>query len=237
MSLLRVTGLAAGYGGHRVVHGIDLTVAAGEVSVIIGPNGAGKSTALKAIAGLIAVYEGKVEVAEQDVTGRTPAVIAHAGAAFVPQERNIFRSLSVADNLAIGAWLRPAEKKRRQAEVLDLFPDLRAKMKVSAGLLSGGQRQMVAVAMALMVEPKLLLLDEPTAGLSPALVGDMLALFQRLAAQTGVASLIVEQNAYEALRHADRGTVLVDGHVARTGVAAELLADKQIGELFLGKAA
>lgn len=237
MSALVVSNLHAGYGGHDVVHGIDIEIGEREVVVVIGPNGAGKSTALKAIAGLVSISRGSVKLNDRDITGWSPAEIAAAGAAFVPQEHNVFRSLSVAENLAIGGWLRPEMLHERTTEVLELFPELRRKLKTAAGLLSGGERQMVAVAMALMVNPKVLLLDEPTAGLSPLLVGQMLALLRRLTVQAGIAALVVEQNAQAALGVADRGYVLVDGSVARTGAASALLADPTTGALFLGEAA
>lgn len=236
MNVLSVRGLRTGYGDQEIVHALDLDLSAAEVAVIIGPNGAGKSTALKAIAGMAKVFGGQVLVAGRDVTGQMPSTIASAGAAFVPQERNVFPSLTVAENLAIGGWLKRRDRRRR-TEMLELFPELQPKLKTPAGLLSGGQRQMVAVAMALMVEPKLLLLDEPTAGLSPALVEGMLALVKRLAVEAGVAALIVEQNAQQALRAADRGYILVDGVLVRSGQAAELLSDPGTGVLFLGEAA
>mgnify|MGYP001207954019 CR=1 FL=1 len=235
MNVLSVRGLRTGYGDQEIVHALDLDLSAAEVAVIIGPNGAGKSTALKAIAGMAKVFGGQV-LAGRDVTGQMPSTIASAGAAFVPQERNVFPSLTVAENLAIGGWLKRRDRRRR-TEMLELFPELQPKLKTPAGLLSGGQRQMVAVAMALMVEPKLLLLDEPTAGLSPALVEGMLALVKRLAVEAGVAALIVEQNAQQALRAADRGYILVDGVLVRSSQAAELLSDPGTGVLFLGEAA
>jgi branched-chain amino acid transport system ATP-binding protein/neutral amino acid transport system ATP-binding protein len=236
MTLLRVTGLRAGYGAAEVVHGVDLHVAAGEMVAVLGPNGAGKSTMLKAIAGAAPVTGGEVVVDGTNVAGAGAATIAARGAAYVPQERNIFRSLTVRENLDLGGWLVRGEIAARRAAVLDLLPELRRLTGRVAGRLSGGERQVLAVGMALMVSPRLLLVDEPTAGLSPALVGRLLALLRRLA-EGGIAVLLVEQNARAAIGCSDRAMILVDGRIAFSGGTDELLAAPDLGALFLGAAA
>lgn len=236
MSLLEVTGLAAGYGGVAIIQDVALTVETAELVALLGPNGAGKSTLMGAIAGARRPMAGTVRLSGREVTGIDPAALVSAGAALVPQRKNVFRSLSVAENLAIGAWPDRAAAGRRREEVLALFPPLAAALRRQAGLLSGGQRQMLALGMALMAGPKLLLLDEPTAGLSPALVEEALAAVVALK-RAGVAALLVEQNAREALRHADRALVLAAGRIIRQGSAAELLAAPDLGALFLDGAA
>ncbi len=236
MTELTITGLAAGYGGRAIIADVSFRVAPGELVALLGPNGAGKSTLMAAIAGTMKPLAGQVHLDGREVTGMAPARLASLGMALVPQRRNVFRTLSVAENLAIGAWLAPREARARRDEVLALFPALRLALPRAAGLLSGGQRQMLALGMALMAGPRLLLLDEPTAGLSPALVEETLIAIARLRA-AGIGTLLVEQNAREALRHADRALVLAGGRVARRGTAAELLAEPDLGALFLGVAA
>jgi branched-chain amino acid transport system ATP-binding protein/neutral amino acid transport system ATP-binding protein len=236
MTLLEVRGLAAGYGGREVVSDIGLDVGKAEIVALLGPNGAGKSTLLSAIAGLLRPLRGSVFLDGREVTGLEPAALAAVGAALVPQRRNVFRTLSVAENLAIGAWPDRAQAARRRDDVLALFPPLGAALRRPAGLLSGGQRQMLALGMALMAGPRLLLLDEPTAGLSPALVEEALLAVAALK-PAGVAVLLVEQNAREALRHADRALVLAAGRMVREGSAEELLAAPDLGALFLEGAA
>lgn len=236
MTLLEVRGLAAGYGGREVVADIGFDVGRAEIVALLGPNGAGKSTLLSAIAGLLRPLRGSVRLDGREVTGLEPAALAAVGAALVPQRRNVFRTLSVAENLAIGAWPDRGQATRRRDEVLALFPPLRAALRRPAGLLSGGQRQMLALGMALMAGPRLLLLDEPTAGLSPALVEEALLAVAALK-PAGVAVLLVEQNAREALRHADRALVLAAGRMVREGTAEQLLASPDLGALFLEGAA
>ncbi len=236
MTLLTVEALAASYGGREVVSDVSLVVGEAELVALLGPNGAGKSTLLGAIAGSLRPMRGRVLLGGREVTGLDPAALAAAGAALVPQRRNVFRSLSVAENLAIGAWPDRRQAARRRDEVLALFPALAGALRKPAGLLSGGQRQMLALGMALMAGPRLLLLDEPTAGLSPALVEEALLAVTELK-RAGVAALLVEQNAREALRHADRAIVLAAGRVVREGSAAELLAAPDLGALFLEGAA
>jgi ABC-type branched-subunit amino acid transport system ATPase component len=236
MTVLEVQGLQAGYGQVQIVHGVDLGVAAGEILALLGPNGAGKSTLLKAIAGVAPVTGGRVVMLGQDVAGHDAAMIAAAGAAYVPQERNIFRTLNVAANLELGGWLVRGRLAERQAAVLDLLPELKKLMGRTAGRLSGGERQILAVGMALMVAPKVLLVDEPTAGLAPSLVGRLLDLLRRLA-ESGLAVLLVEQNARAALAKSDRALIMVDGKEVFSGSAVELLAAPDLGDLFLGRAA
>lgn len=233
MSMLRAEGLVGGYGGVDILQGIDIELGEGEIVVIIGPNGAGKSTAMKAIFGLIRLRSGRVTFQDRDITGEPSDRLVGAGMGYVPQERNVFRSLSVRENLEMGAFLKPAAIRRMTEQVLSLFPALAAKLGQAAGELSGGQRQMVAMGRALMMEPRVLLLDEPTAGLSP-LVMDQI--FDRIIAinQAGVGVLLVEQNARQALAIAHRGYVLATGRNRMSGAAASLLADREVAESFLG---
>jgi branched-chain amino acid transport system ATP-binding protein len=231
--LLQADGLVGGYGGMDILQGVDLSVDAHEVAVIVGPNGAGKSTAMKALIGLIPLKSGKVVYAGEDITGLAPERLVARGIAYVPQERNVFRSLSVEENLAMGAYLRRGDLGDTLARIYGLFPDLKDKRRQRAGELSGGQRQMVAIARALMIEPKLLLLDEPTVGLSPKVIGQI---FERILAINagGVGILMVEQNARAALAIAHRGYVLATGRNRFTDSAAALLANREVAEAFLG---
>ncbi len=233
---LRIEGLRAGYGQADIVHGVSLSVARAEMVTIIGPNGAGKSTLLKAAAGAVRPRPGSsVTVAGREVAGLPASEIARAGVAYVPQEANVFRSLSVRENLELGAWSDRRRIADGLARVHAIFPVLSERAGARAGLLSGGQRQMVAFAMALMLEPAVLLLDEPSAGLSPVMVDQM---FEAIIAvnRTGVAILMVEQNAVQALKISNRGVVMAAGAVAATGTAADLLADRSVAELYLGAA-
>jgi branched-chain amino acid transport system ATP-binding protein len=234
-ALLQATGLVGGYGGMDILNGVDLAVGAGEIVVIVGPNGAGKSTAMKALIGLIPLKAGRVDYAGVEITGMAPERLVARGVAYVPQERNVFRTLSVEENLAMGAFLRRDDWSRTLDRIYELFPALRDKRRQRAGELSGGQRQMVAIARALMIEPKLLLLDEPTVGLSPKVIGEI---FERVQAinRTGVGILMVEQNARAALAIADRGYVLATGRNRFSDTAAALLANREVAEAFLGGA-
>lgn len=231
--LLVIRGLATGYGRTQIVHGVDLEVAAGEIVSVIGPNGAGKSTLLKAVAGVLPVVEGSVAFAGEPIANLSPARVAQTGVAYVPQEANVFRQMTTAENLAMGSWTDPHNAAARRERVLELFPDLRDRLSVRAGNLSGGQRQMVAFGMAMMVDPRLLLLDEPSAGLSPRLVDDMFATVQRVN-ESGVAILMIEQNAIQALGISHRGIVMAAGRVAMSGMGEELLASRDVSELYLG---
>jgi branched-chain amino acid transport system ATP-binding protein len=233
MSLLRIEALVAGYGAVDILNGVDIAVEPGRISVIIGPNGAGKSTAMKAIFGLAQVRSGRVLFEDEEITGQLADRLVARGIAYVPQERNVFRSLSVRETLEMGAFLKPGDIARRIEAVLTLFPPLREKLKQAAGELSGGQRQMVAMGRALMLEPKLLMLDEPTAGLSPLYMDQI---FERIVAinRSGVGVLLVEQNAKQALAIGHVGYVLATGRNRFTDTAAALLANREVAESFLG---
>lgn len=234
MGLLSVAGLVAGYSAaDEILKGVDLAVEEGEIVTIIGPNGAGKSTLLKAIAGILTLKSGTISFAGRRIDGCPAREISTLGIAFVPQEHNIFPSMSVIENLEIGGYVDRRRTQDRIAAILERFPMLAQKRRHAARTLSGGQRQTLAMAMALMVEPALLLLDEPSAGLSPIAAE---ALFATIAAinREGVAIAMVEQNAREALAIAHRGYILVDGRNSRGGRAAELAADPEVKRLFLG---
>ncbi|MBI2718331.1 MAG: ABC transporter ATP-binding protein [Rhizobiales bacterium] len=233
-ALLSVQGLTAGYGGMPIIEGVDLDVEENAVAVIIGPNGAGKSTLLKSIFALTKIAGGTIAMAGRDITGLATAALVPIGISAVPQNRNVFPNLTVAENLDIGTYAAPPrDRARTEANILALFPDLRAKLGQPAGELSGGQRQMVAIGRALMSEPRLLLLDEPTAGLSPAYLEKIFDLILDVR-KTGVTILMVEQNARQALRIADRAHVLVNGRNFISGSGAELLANDNVRRSFLG---
>ena len=235
MSILEIENLVAGYEpGVPIVNGASLRVAKGEFVAILGPNGAGKSTLIKAIAGLVPISSGTVRLRGEDIT-RLPAhkMVRHC-LGFVPQTENIFPSMSILDNLKLAAGVVPAaERAGRIARVEALFPDLAGRRSMPAGRLSGGQRQMLAVARALIVEPDVLMLDEPSAGLSPKLVQLVFGKLAEIRA-TGVTIVLVEQNAHAALAIADRGVILAEGRERHEGPAAELLGDPAIAELYLG---
>ncbi len=231
--LLSAAGLVAGYGGAPILHGVDLEIDATDVGVVVGPNGAGKSTALKALFGLVKITEGVVALAGEVVTNRAPEKMVASGAGFVPQEKNVFPTLSVEENLEMGAYQRPEAVAAQLGEVYRLFPVLAEKRRQPAGELSGGQRQMVAIGRALMMAPKLLLLDEPTAGLSPKVMHEIFDNILRVNAE-GVGVLMVEQNARQALAIASKGFVLASGRNRFTGRGADLLADAEVAKSFLG---
>jgi len=233
MSVLSLNNLYAGYGQTEVLHDVSIFVNPNEIVAIIGPNGAGKSTAMKSVLGLLTINSGNVELNGKDITNTPAAEVVRLGISYVPQTQNVFVNLSVQENLEMGAWTRPLGIRERLAEMFELFPDLGEKRNQAAGSLSGGQRQMVAMAKALMVDAKILLLDEPTAGLSPKYRGEIFATIQKIKS-TGVPILIVEQNAKQALGVADRGYVLVDGANRYTGKGKELLEDREIARMFLG---
>lgn len=233
MSLLEAQGLYGGYGGVDILNGIDMHVEDGEIVVIVGPNGAGKSTAMKAVIGLVKIREGHVRFDGQEITGRRPDEVARLRVCYVPQEKNVFPTLTVHENLEMGAFLRDDDFSSQLDAVYEIFPALVEKRRQPAGSLSGGQRQMVAMGRALMLEPKLLLLDEPTAGLSP-LFTDMVFDKVKEINATGVAILMVEQNAKDALALADRGYVLALGRNRHEDTGANLLANREVAEMFLG---
>ena len=232
--LLSIENITGGYTeADMILKGVSLTLNSGEICAVIGPNGAGKSTLLKAAAGLVKVRSGAIRFAGESIENRAPRSLTALGLAFVPQEANVFPSLSVAENLEMGAYLEPKTAPAKAAEMFARFPILGEKRRKAAGTLSGGQRQILAVAMALMVSPRALLLDEPSAGLSPV-AADQLFDSVIQVNREGVAVLIVEQNALDALAIAARGYILVDGRNAREGQAQALAADPDIRRLFLG---
>lgn len=231
--LLQMTDLHGGYGDANILHGVNLEVAPAEIVVIVGPNGAGKSTAMKAIFGLLKIRGGSVTVGGVDITGWEPNRIVEAGVCYVPQVDNVFREMTVHENLEMGAFLRSGDLSAAYDRVYGLFPDLKERRKALAGNLSGGQRQMVAMGRALMLEPKILLLDEPTAGLSPKYMEQIFQI-SRDVRDTGVAILLVEQHAKQALAFADRGYVLASGCNRHEGTGADLLADRDVADMFLG---
>ncbi len=234
MGLLTVDGLVAGYSSaDRILKGVGLDVDPGEVVCIIGPNGAGKSTLLKAIAGLLQPSEGSIRLRDQDLAGRPAREVAREGIAFVPQEMNVFPTMSIRENLEIGGYVAPDKTSERIAAAFDRFPMLAERRRSAARTLSGGQRQVLAMAMALMVEPVVLMLDEPSAGLSPVAAEQLFDTIRAIRDE-GVAIAMVEQNALEALTLADRGYIMVDGRNSRTGPAAELAADPEVRRVFLG---
>lgn len=233
-AVLSVTGLTAGYGGLPVIEDIDLEVEEKTIAVIIGPNGAGKSTLLKTVFSLTSVERGRIRFEGEDITGIATSRLVPKGIAAVPQTRNVFASLTVSENLDVGTYAAPpSDRAKAEERVLNLFPDLKAKLGQAAGELSGGQRQMVAIGRALMSEPRLLLLDEPTAGLSPAYLERIFDLILAIR-ETGVTILMVEQNARQSLAIADQGHVLVNGRNFITGPGRELLANDNVRRSFLG---
>jgi branched-chain amino acid transport system ATP-binding protein/neutral amino acid transport system ATP-binding protein len=234
MGLLTATGIVAGYGAtDEILKGVDLRVEPGVIVGIIGPNGAGKSTLLKAIAGLLRPKAGAIILNGTDVSGRPPREISRLGLAYVPQEHNIFPSLNVVENLEMGGYIDPRAARRRIDGVISRFPVLGAKRRHAARTLSGGERQILAMAMALMVEPAVLLLDEPSAGLSPVAAEKLFDAIMQINKE-GVSIAMVEQNASEALAVSHRAYILVDGRNSRTGPASQLAADPEIKRLFLG---
>ena len=234
MGLLSVEGLVAGYGAaDEILKGVDFTLHAGEIVSVIGPNGAGKSTLLKVIAGILVPHKGSVRLRGEHIGGRAPRAISALGVAFVPQEHNVFPSMTVRENLEMGGFLDPAGSRVKIDAIFTRFLILAEKRRQAARTLSGGQRQVLAMAMALMVEPAVLLLDEPSAGLAPRAAEQ---LFETIAAihQDGVAIAMVEQNELQALRLADRGYILVDGRNSMTGPAADLARNPDVRRVFLG---
>jgi branched-chain amino acid transport system ATP-binding protein/neutral amino acid transport system ATP-binding protein len=237
MSLLAVSDLRGGYGAaDEIVRGAALTVEPGEIVALIGPNGAGKSTLLKLVAGLLRPRGGHVRFKDRDVAGLAAPDISRLGLSFVPQERNVFGTMTVAENLEMGGFLDRAATRQRMDELYGRFPMLADKRRAAARTLSGGQRQILAMALALMNAPALLLLDEPTAGLSPRAAEELFGTIVALN-QGGVAILMVEQNALEALAVSARAYVLVQGRAEREGRADELASDPTVRDLFLGGSA
>ena len=233
--VLRASDVVAGYvRGLPIVHGASLEVAAGEIVTVIGPNGAGKSTLLKAIAGLVVTESGAIRLQDQDIASLAPHRIVRAGVGYVPQTGNVFTTLSIHENLKVGGHLLRGERAARLERAYAQFPALAEKRHARARTLSGGQRQMLAIARALMTEPVLLMLDEPTAGLAPKIVEEVFAQLRALA-RAGVAVLMVEQKVRAALQASDRGYVFAEGRNVLQGNSAELLGDPRVNEIFLGK--
>lgn len=233
MGILELDGVSGGYGEADILHDVSLNVGAGEIVVIIGPNGAGKSTAIKAVFGLLRLSSGRISLDGEEITGMEPAKVVRKGVCYVPQTNNVFPSLTVEENLEMGAYVRQDDFRPRLREIYDMFPPLLEKRRQPAGQLSGGQRQMVAIGKALMLEPKILLLDEPTAGLSPIYRAEIFAIVRDINA-AGTPILMVEQNAKQSLGVADRGYVLVDGQNRIEDTGDALLANSEVAEMFLG---
>ena len=233
MSFLIGENMTGGYGAADILHGCTVSVELGEIVVIVGPNGAGKSTAMKALFGMLDLRGGSVRLDGEDITALSPQARVRHGMGFVPQTHNVFTSMSVEENLEMGAFIRRDDIRHSLEQVYALFPVLKEKRRQPAGQLSGGQRQQVAVGRALMTQPKLLMLDEPTAGVSPIVMDE---LFDRIieVARSGIAILMVEQNARQALHIADKGYVLVQGSNRYTDSGAALLANPEVRRTFLG---
>ena len=232
-SLLRVRGLDAGYGDLQILTDVDMDVGDGEYVTIVGPNGAGKSTVMKSVFGLTSYMGGTIEFADTPIHGLQPDEIIHEGIGYVPQNDNVFESLSVRENLEMGAYILDEVPEDQIEVIYDRFPILRERSDQLAGTMSGGQRQMLAMGRALMLDPDLLLLDEPSAGLAPDLVQEMFDRIDRIN-DDGTAILMVEQNAKQALRRCDRGYVLVNGENAYVDAGDALLNDEQVRKDFLG---
>ena len=225
--------MTGGYGGADILHDCTIGVDQGEIVVIVGPNGAGKSTAMKAVFGMLDISQGAVHLNGEDITQLSPQDRVAKGMSFVPQNQNVFTSMSVEENLEMGALIRRDEFTETMEQVFELFPILKEKRRQAAGELSGGQRQQVAVGRALMTQPKVLMLDEPTAGVSPIVMDE---LFDRVieVAKSGIAILMVEQNARLSLARSDRGYIFAGGKVVYTDSGTSILSDQNIGEYFLG---
>jgi ABC-type branched-subunit amino acid transport system ATPase component len=233
MKILRVEGVTSGYGSMEVLHGFSLEVEKGQIVSVLGPNGSGKTTLLRTIFGEVNPWEGKVYYKDRDIGGRPPEQIAKIGICYVPQEKNIFASLTVQENLEMGAFLRADDWRQRMEEVFTLFPDLTDRRKSRGGELSGGMRQMLAIGRALMLNPEMLLLDEPSTGLAPFLVDQIFEKIRALNKQ-GVTIVLVEQNA-QALRCSDKSYIMEGGENKAEGTSQELMSDEEIGKHYLGR--
>lgn len=233
MSLLQVKEVISGYGETEILHGVSITIEEGQIVTIIGPNGSGKSTLLKTIFGLVRPKKGQVLFNGQEITSMAPETIVRKGLCYVPQSSNVFPSLSIHENLEMGAFIRTDDFRHRLNEVYDLFPDLIERRNDRAGTLSGGQRQMLAVARALMLDPIMLLLDEPSAGLAPNLVTSVLEKILGINS-TGVAILLVEQNAREALKLSGWGYIIASGQNQLEDRGENLLKNPEVARLYLG---
>ncbi len=235
MTLLKANKITAGYGETEILKQVSILLNPGEIVSVIGPNGAGKSTLLKAIFGILKPTGGTIELNGKNITGMSPNKIVLEGLGYVPQVENVFPSLTIRENLEMGAYTRSDDTTGKMEEMYDLFPVLGERPNSPVQHLSGGQRQMVAMARALMLTPKVLLLDEPSAGLAPIMVGNI---FEKITEinQSGVAIILIEQNAIEALKISHRGFILVNGENRVEDAAVNILADKKIGSLYLGEA-
>ncbi|MDB5615465.1 MAG: transporter ATP-binding protein [Devosia sp.] len=233
MALLELKHVVAGYGGAPILNGVNMAIEQSDIGVIVGPNGAGKSTTLKAIFGLLKVTGGTVEFLGESIANSLPDKLVPRGLSFVPQEKNVFTSMTVEENLEMGAFTRRDDFSETMQWVYEMFPVLAEKRRQATGELSGGQRQMVAMGRALMSKPKLLMLDEPSAGLSPRYVIEIFETIVRVNKE-GVGVLMVEQNARQALAFASKGFVLAQGQNRFTGTGAELIADPEVAKSFLG---
>ncbi len=233
MSFLEVRDIYGGYGGLDILRGTDLTVERGEIAVIVGPNGAGKSTLMKAVFGLVKVRQGRIALDGEEIANQPPERMVRRGVGYVPQERNVFPTMTVRENLEMGAYPRSDDIRPAMDRVFDLFPRLAERQGQPAGLMSGGERQMVAMGRALMMEPRLLMLDEPTAGLSPKFIGQTFDMIRRVNG-LGITLLMVEQNARQALEIAHRGLVLAMGRKRYEDSGPNLLANREVAEMFLG---
>lgn len=233
-TILEVNDLTAGYGKSPILHGVSIEVKKGSTAVIVGPNGAGKSTLMKSIVGLLTIFSGEITLRGEAIQGVSAEKLVDLGVGYVPQNRNVFPTLTIKENLEIGAYLKKNQVKERMEYVYSMFPDLEKASKRQAGTLSGGQRNMLGVGRALMADPEVLLLDEPTAGLSPANTKVVWEHILQIA-DAGKAVLVVEQNATTALSSADWGYVLAAGQNRDEGPAQELLMRPEIGKMFLGR--
>jgi len=232
---LETQGLVAGYGDIEIVHAIDVCVSEGSLVSVVGPNGAGKTTLLKAILGLVKIFDGNVLLDGNDVTRMPLEQLVRQGIGYVPQVDDVFETLRVHENLEMGGYLLDKKARaERIEEVLEVFPVLATHLRRYVGTMSGGERKMVAVGRALMTAPRVIVFDEPTAGLAPALVRSVLEDQARALADRGKAVLLVEQRAHAALELSDWAYVLVQGRIARSAPAADVLADPEMGEVFLG---
>jgi ABC-type branched-subunit amino acid transport system ATPase component len=233
MIILKVEDITAGYTEVEILHDVHIQVKSDEIVSVIGPNGAGKSTLLKTIFGVLKPKKGHIILKDEEITGLNPDRVARRGISYVPQVNNVFPSLAIQENLEMGAYIRKDDYSQRLEEVFDLFPILKGRRKQKAGQLSGGQRQMVAMGRALMLDPQVLLLDEPSAGLAPLIVADIFEKIKEINA-AGVAIVIVEQNAREALKMAHHGYVLATGRNVLDDSGEALLANDEVGRLYLG---
>lgn len=233
MIILKAENITAGYGEIDILQDVHIQVESGTIVTIIGPNGAGKSTFLKTVFGILKPREGKVMLKDEDITALNPDKVARKGISYVPQVENVFPTLTIQENLEMGAFIREDDYSKRLEEIYGLFPVLKGRKKHKAGHLSGGQRQMVAMGRALMVDPDVLLLDEPSAGMAPIIVADI---FEKITEinETGVSMIIVEQNARDALKMAHHGYVLAMGKNVLDDAGDALLENEEVGRLYLG---